>query len=304
MQLTNRKRGRAAAVATAALLAASALAACGDSDGSSGGSDAGPQKSPLYKEEVHKLLPEDVVKKGFVVDGVSNASPPTSYVDKNGKYAGYEAEMSALFSQVMGIEIQTPTPIAFDGIVPGIAAGRFDFGNMNDTVVRQKTMDFVDLLYAGPGLLVKEGNPLKVDENSLCGHTVSGQKGSVYTINTLPDMSAKCTAAGKPAIKVTVFPDTNAAILALNAGRTDVVMDDTQTVAWIAKETPGLEFVETSIKSGLWGYGFTKGSKLVPAFKAAAEELHKNGKLDAILDKYDIKSLRVENISVNGTKEG
>jgi polar amino acid transport system substrate-binding protein len=203
---------------------------------------------------------------------------------------------------VMGIKIVTPSPIAFDGIVPGIAAGRFDFGNMNDTVVRQKTMDFVDLLYAGGGLLTVDGNPKGISDTTLCGHTVSGQKGSVYSTDTLPQLSKQCTAAGKKAINITVFPDLNSALLALHSHRTDAVMDDTQFVAYVAKQNQGLQFVATNLKNGLWGYGFIKGSKLVPAFKAAAQKLIDNGEWDKILTKYDIKSLRIAKATVDGTK--
>lgn len=296
----DRRRRLTFAVAGATCLVA--LAACtgaGEADPSSADSTS-KGSSASYDEKIHAMLPTSIIDKGEIVDGVAPATPPKGYLDADGKYIGYEPEIAAELSKIIGIDITVPAFVTFDAIIPGIDAGRYDTSGFNDTLEREKTLDFVDLLYAGSGLVVPDGNPKKVSAESLCGLRVGIQKGSTQIDTTIPELSEKCTSAGKPKINLAVYPDNNSAVLALRSDRADAVMADTQVAAWLGKETPGVEFVATSIVNGLWGYGFTKGSELVPVFEAALTKMHEDGTLDSILEKYDIQSLALEKITVNG----
>lgn len=286
---------RPLAVVAASALLLTATACSADESG-----EVEDVKSEYFDQSIYDLLPDDIKERGYVLNGVSAASPPVGYLDESGEYVGYESEMTKVLEGILGIEIREPSPINFDEIVPGLAAKRFDMSNLNDTAEREKTLDFVDLLYAGTGFVVAEGNPDDVSATTMCGLSIATEKGSAQLTSTLPAASEECVAAGEPEVSATVFPDNNAAVLALKSGRVQGVILDTQTAAWIAKTTDGLEFVETDIKNGLWGFGFSKGSELVPAFEAAAKKAFDEGLFDEIIKEYEIDGLRLEEVVVNG----
>ena len=77
-------------------------------------------------------------------------------------------------------------------------------------------------------------------------------------------------------------------------------MTDVQTAGWIAKESDGkFELLADPVLDGMWGYGFEKGSSLVPAFKAALDKFVKSGEYQKILAKWGVEALALDEIKVN-----
>jgi polar amino acid transport system substrate-binding protein len=129
----------------------------------------------------------------------------------------------------------------FDSIIPGLAAKKYDLAlsSHNDTRERQKVVDFVDYFSAGSSFYTKaQGGPAINTLDDLCGHKVAIEKGTTQADDALAQ-DKKCTAAGKTGVTSLVFPDQNAANLALSSGRADVGMADTPVAAYIVKQSGG-----------------------------------------------------------------
>lgn len=132
---------------------------------------------------------------------------------------------------------------------------------------------------------------------ALCGHKISAQKGTSQGIEQLPKISDDCTAAGKSAIDIQLYPSQDEANLALTSGRVDAVMADSVSLAYQASQNkqfelaPGDDYDPTAI-----GIALPKGSALKPAVEAAMKVLIANGTLDKIAHNWSIPAQDTANL--------
>ena len=118
----------------------------------------------------------------------------------------------------------------------------------------------------------------------LCGLKVAAQKGTVQADDATAQ-SKKCTADGKKAVDVQIFPDQNGVNLALKSGRVQVAMADSPVAAYAVKQSNGaFKLVGESYDNAPYGIAVPKDSGLaqpmVDAIKALivlAEELRSGG---------------------------
>jgi polar amino acid transport system substrate-binding protein len=191
----------------------------------------------------------------------------------------------------------------FDSIIPGLAAHKYDIGmsSFTDTREREQTVDFVQYYEAATSFYVKsQGGPnFTGGLTGLCGHTVAAEKGTTQADDSNAQ-GKKCKAAGKPGVKVLVFPDQNGANLALSSGRADIGMADTPVAAYQVKKTNG-QFKLASGTYGPFPYGIAipKGSGLVRPIQAALKVLIRDGQYRAILGKWGIQTGAITNPKIN-----
>jgi polar amino acid transport system substrate-binding protein len=129
----------------------------------------------------------------------------------------------------------------FDTIIPGLASGKYELGmsSFTDTKARQKVVDFVTYFSAGTAFYVKaHGGPTINTLADLCGHKVAVERGTTQAADATAQ-SARCMKSGKPGVSVLVFPDQNAANLAVSSGRGQVGMADSPVAAYIVKKSNG-----------------------------------------------------------------
>ena len=102
-------------------------------------------------------------------------------------------------------------------------------------------------------------------------------------------------------MKVSVFPDQNAANLAISSGRAQVGMADSPVAAYIVKKSNG-QFKLTGKVYGTAPYGIAipKGSGLDKPILAALKVLMKDGHYKAILTKWGIQEGAITNPKING----
>jgi polar amino acid transport system substrate-binding protein len=190
----------------------------------------------------------------------------------------------------------------FDSIIPGLASGKYDLGmsSFTDTKEREKTVDFVTYFSAGTSFYVKaQGGPNVTSLADLCGHKVAVEKGTTQQTD-VQAQAKKCTAAGKPAPQLTVFPDQNGANLALSSGRADVGMADSPVAAYQVKKSNG-QFKLSGQPYGTAPYGIAipKNSGMDKAVLAAVKAIIADGKYQAILKQWGIQSGALSNPGIN-----
>ena len=173
--------------------------------------------------------------------------------------------------------------------------------SFTDTKEREKVVDFVTYFSAGTSFYVKaSGGPTINSLADLCGHSVAVERGTTQATDATAQ-SAKCKAAGKSGVTVSVFPDQNSANLALSSGRGEVGMADSPVAAYIVKKSNG-QFKLTGKAYGTAPYGIAipKGTALTKQVLGAMKTLIANGKYKAILTKWGVQDGAITKPVING----
>jgi polar amino acid transport system substrate-binding protein len=307
----DRRARRWAALIAVAALACPTLAACGggsESSESSTGTNASSSAASgavATKPDpaVVKLVPAAVKSKGTLKVATDPTYAPDEFIAKDGKtIVGFDPELSDALAAKMGMKAEIVNA-TFDSIIPGLAAKKYDLAisSHNDTRERQKVVDFVDYFTAGSSFYVKaQGGPTINTLEDLCGRKVAVEKGTTQADDAIAQ-DKKCKAAGKSGVTSLVFPDQNAANLALSSGRADVGMADTPVAAYIAKQSNGqFKVVGKGYAVAPHGIAVPKDSGLAKPVLAALKSLMSDGVYQRILAKWGVSDIAIKTPTING----
>lgn len=288
---------------SAVLLLVSLTAGCSSGSQSApqneGSTSANGAASVPVDAKAAALLPASVKSSGSITVAMDATYAPFETVDQNSnQIVGIDADLMTAIGATLGIKVKLVN-VGFDSLIPGLQSGKYDASASAISVTpdREKVVEFVDYMTAGSGIMVKSGNPeeLTSDPLALCGHSIGAPKGTIQVISQLPAISDKCRSAGKPPVSVSVFPNQQAANLAVSSGRVDGDMAASISLAEQAKESngalelaPGKDYDPTPI-----GIAFPRGSQLVVATRAAVAKLASNGTLTAIATKWGLPNSSV-----------
>jgi polar amino acid transport system substrate-binding protein len=289
---------RLPAAGFASLALAVGLAACGSSD-SSDSSSATPAASPADASSGGQSIsvPADVKSKGTLTIAADASYAPNEFVKPGGKdVVGMDADLGKAIAGKLGLTAKI-TNATFDGIIPGIASGKYDLGmsSFTDTKEREGTVDFVDYFTAGTSFYVKaSGGPAINSLADLCGHKVAVEKGTTQADDA--------TAQGKKCkVTVLVYPDQNGANLAISSGRADVGMADSPVAAYQVKQSAGtFKISGPPYGTAPYGIAIDKGSDLVKPVQAALASLIADGTYTKILNTWGIADGAIKTPTING----
>jgi polar amino acid transport system substrate-binding protein len=290
---------RSAAIVAAA--AAMLLAGCGGNDQSTQGSAAtgpGTQAVP----SVAALVPAAVKSKGTLTVAADATYAPNEFIAPDGRTVkGMDADLAAALARVMGLKARVVNA-TFDSIIPGLSAGKYDLGmsSFTDTKAREQTVDFVTYFSAGTSFYVKaQGGPSIARLSDLCGHSVAVEKGTTQASDSTAQ-DKRCRDAGKPGVKVQVFPDQNGANLALSSGRAEVGMADSPVAAYLVKQSHG-QFKLSGEPYGTAPYGIAmpKGGGLAKPVLAGMRALIADGRYQAILKRWGVAQGAIGTPAIN-----
>jgi polar amino acid transport system substrate-binding protein len=272
--------------------------------GNSAAPEAAKASESSTKVEVDQAaaaaLPNAVRDKGTLTVTMSQSSPPLHFMAPDGTTTvGVDPDIAAALGESLGLKTAVVSG-PFDGIIPGIAAAKFDMAisQMSPSAERRQVLDFVDYYQSGSGIGVAPGNPQGLSVDTLCGKRVGVLKGSFQDLKRLPALSETCTKAGKDAIQAMTYPDMQAPNLALTAGRIDAVYVDGPTLGYAIKQGGQIELLGEKDLSPV-SIGFKKGAGLENAIKLGMESLVKSGKYKEILDKWGVGSGAITDFAVN-----
>jgi polar amino acid transport system substrate-binding protein len=296
---------------TAALVAAACamgVAACGSSnDNSSGSGSSGSTQSRGSSSAgsgadaaIAAKVPSAVKSKGTLTVAADATYAPNEFIGSDGKTVeGMDADLAKALAGVMGLKANV-TNATFDGIIPGLASGKYDLGmsSFTDTKEREKTVDFVTYFSAGTSFYTKaQGGATVNGLADLCGKTVAVEKGTTQQSDA-EGQSKKCNGS-----KVTVltFPDQNGANLALSSGRAQIGMADSPVADYQVKKSNGqFKLVGQPYGTAPYGIAIPKNNGMAPVLKSAMEALIKNGTYTKILTKWGIQSGAITTPQING----
>ncbi len=286
-----------AALATMAAL----VGGCGSSDSSSEATStpAGGTKNAAAAAQV----PAAVRSKGTLRVAADATYPPNESIATDGKtVVGMDADLAKAIGGALGLKV-TVVNGTFDSIIPGLASGKYDLGmsSFTDTKEREQTVDFVTYFTAGTSFYVKaQGGPAVGGLADLCGQKVAVEKGTTQAADVTAQ-SKKCVAAGKPAVKLSVFPDQNGANLAINSGRADIGMADSPVADYqVSKSNGQFKVVGKPYGTAPYGIAIPKGNGMAKPVLSGLKALIADGRYAAILKKWGVQDGALTSPQING----
>jgi polar amino acid transport system substrate-binding protein len=304
MQMSIRTPRRVAwpAVLCAAVLG---LAACGDSDDAdTGASDTTPpatKTTATTDGAVAALVPAAIRAKGTLTVAADATYAPNEFIASDGRTVqGTDADLAKALAGVMGLKAKVVNA-SFDSIIPAIEGRKYDLGmsSFTDTKERERVVDFVTYFSAGTSFFTKaSGGPAINTLADLCGAKVAVEKGTTQADDAAAQ-AKKCAAGRKPT--VLVFPDQNAANLALSSGRATVGMADSPVAAYQVKQSEGrFKLSGDSYGTAPYGIALSKGAGLAEAVLAGVKQLMRDGTYRAILKKWGVEEGAIDDPQING----
>ena len=273
-----------AAIAATTLLGVSA---CGPSlaESQSGG------EAPAADSKLAEMLPASVRDKGSITVAAAVYAPAVMEPVGGGEVTGWDIEITRKATALLGLDVEFKI-IPFDGVVPGLQAGRFDAatGEINVTEERTKVVTFVTNYVSKDAFIVK-ADSTKEDFASpadVCGLKIGASLGSNQAA-TAQSMVDECKASGGAETSVETFQTQSQVNLALSQGRLDASLASASQAAYTVDQTKGqfklakLGF-GPEIKSGLALANNADTAQLAKAFQAATDKLIEDGELGKVLD--------------------
>lgn len=280
------------------------LAACGNDNNKDSGATATTVKTALSDQ-----VPADIAKAGVLRVASDIEYPPVEFYDEGSTVAkGIDPELGAAIAKKLGLRVRFINDTDFAGIISAMKAGRFDIimSAMNDTEERRgKGVDFIDYFNAGTSILVKKGNPEKINSlNDLCGKSVAVQQGTTQETDTIPAANKACTDAKKEAIKPLAFEKDTDALQQVKVGRAVAILEDSPVAGYNAKTAGGgSDFEVVGETTDLAQYGIavpSDNTQLRDAIQAALKAVIADGTYEQILAKWGASAGALKTAPING----
>lgn len=296
---TSSHQRRAALTVIAALGALATLAGCASGEAAPAASESSvdltiPTDSipGTLDQTIADKVPAEIADTGELhVAGGPGYAPFYLFADDNTTLVGADIEVVRAIGDVLGLEVVFED-IKFDAMIPALETNRVPMaaGGFSVTPARLEVVDFASNFSGGTSLIVPTGNPLDISLDTMCGHVIAVQKGTVYADQYMPIFNEECTAAGEDPIDIQVFPTQPDATLALSTGRAEASMSDYGPLAYVAARSNGqLEVLQENYDPSTWGFAFPKGSALAPVVSEAINKLIDDGTYLEILEKWGVQ---------------
>ena len=228
----------------------------------------------------------DVKKKGVLVAGVKDSTPPFGSVDPNTKeYVGYDIDFIRYIAKKLGVKAEFQ-PVTSANRMPMLMESRVDIlaATMTKNPDRAKQIDFSYTYFlTGQKFLTKVGTVKSLKD--LEGKAIGTAKGSTSEQNV---------AKAVPSAKILSFDDYPQAVLALIQGKVIAVTTDESILAGqlgkLEKNaaTKGkFEIPDVQISEEPYGLGMRKGdANWVKYVNDTILEMEKSGEAKKLFDKY------------------
>ena len=299
-----------------ALSASTALLVAGCSGGGAdpaAGQDPDPATTSIkVNTQAAALLPAKYKKSGISV-AADMPNPPMEMLDENQQPTGFDYDLAQALGGKLGVEFKFVQQ-NFDTAVPSLQAGKHDIimAGMNDTIEREKVLDFVDYFHAGFVIVVMKGNPEKIKGIlDLCGKNVAVQKATVQG-ELLQSYAKKCKAKGSGPINLVQLPTELDAQTAVRSDKAVADVVDASVGTYAAQTAGGgntFELVKDPQHPGGYnrvytGIGILKGNDdLTKSLNMALQSVIDDGTYAKLLNKWHLSDFAIDKAGINRASE-
>ena len=214
----------------------------------------------------------------------TNATFPPYEFHEGDKIVGIDAEIAKAIADKLGLELVIED-VAFDSIIAGVQAGKYDIGCAGMTVTedRLKSVNFSTSYATGiQSIIVKEDSPIKTVDDLLKGNykvgVQSGTTGDIYMSDT---------DGGVGEDRIDRYNNGNDAVVALSSGKVDAVCIDNEPAKAYVAANQGLKILESPYTEEKYAIAVSKSNEaLLAEINKALDELTKDGTIAKIIEKY------------------
>lgn len=225
---------------------------------------------------------EEVKKKGVLVAGVKDSSPPFGFIDeKTREIVGYDIDFVKAIAKKLGVKLELK-PVTSASRMPQLIEGNIDIiaATMTKTPERAKQIDFSYTYFlTGQKFITKKGTIKTLKD--LDGKKIGTAKGSTSEQNAKKAL---------PNATILSFDDYPQAFLALQQGKVQAVTTDESILAGILAKAPNkskFEIPNIQISDEPYGLGMRKGdTNFVNFVNKTLLEMEKSGEAKKIFDKW------------------
>jgi polar amino acid transport system substrate-binding protein len=262
-------------------------------------------KLPSQDDELAALLPDSVREEAKITVAAAIYAPAVMVPPGGGEPTGWDIQITRETAALLGLDVEFKI-IPFDGVIPGLEAGRYDAatGEINVTDDRTKVVTFVVNHVSRDAFMVPADSELEAfaDPTDACGLVVGASLGSSEAA-LANDLAAQCKEAGEDSLTVKTFGDQATVNLALSQGRIDANLASGSQVAYSVEQSKGKFKVAEmdfgpEIQTGFALPNNEDTAAMATAFEAATNKLIESGDLQRILDEQNLGLGAVEQSEV------
>lgn len=304
---TKHRKGALWLAASVGVVAALVLSGC------SAGSASKPSDATTATGNVDTAaaaaLPAKYKDAGMIRVAADLPNPPMEMFDKDQKLTGFDYDLAQAMAGKLGVRMEFQKQ-AFDSAIPSLQSNKHDviMAGMNDTLERQKVLDFVDYMQSGFSIIVLKGNPEKISNLlDLCGKNVAVQKASVQA-DILKSYDDQCIAKGSTPITISTLTLETDVQTAVRSGKAVADVVDSPVAAYAAQTAgDGTIFEIVRDPKNPRGYNpvytgiglLKKDAKLADALLLALNAVIEDGSYEEILAKYKLSDFNVGKAGIN-----
>ena len=180
-----------------------------------------------------------IKERGEFIVGTEARFPPFEFV-KEGKIVGYSTDiMEHVMKALPGVKL-TRLDLPWQGILPGLAAAKFDYVVTSVTVTRERYEKYalsLPIADATMALVKRKGDASIKAPEDIAGHTVGSQAGSAQ-LQALQAFAKGLSGAGKGVKGIKTYVDFNEAYADLGAGRISAVCNSLPNLLELVRTRP------------------------------------------------------------------
>lgn len=235
-------------------------------------------------------LPANIVaSKTLTVCSAVNL-PPMEFFSASQKPEGVDIDLANQLAARLHLKTKIIN-IPFAGLIPALIAHNCDviMSQLFIKPPRLKVIDEIPYMYSQEGFIIKAGKPKLSGPEALSGKKAASVTGTTAT-DLMKAANAKLAAAGKPPIKIVLFPENTPALQQVQFGQVDAYGVAYETALYYAALSP------TQFQVGgdpyfkiLTGIGVSKDTpSLRDALKVQLAAMMKDGSYAKIFKKWHI----------------
>ena len=184
-------------------------------------------------------LLEEIKQRGTFVVGTEARFPPFEFVE-GGEIVGYSSDMMEHIMEALpGVTLEQ-LDLPWQGILPGLAAKRFDYVVTSVTVTKERYDAYhlsLPIADATMAVIKRKGDESIGSAQDIAGKVVGSQAGSAQ-LQALEGLAAELEAAGTPVADIRTYVDFGEAYADLAAGRLAAVVNSLPNQLEAARQRP------------------------------------------------------------------
>ena len=184
-------------------------------------------------------LLEEIKQRGTLVVGTEARFPPFEFVE-GGEIVGYSSDMMERIMEALpGVTLEQ-LDLPWQGILPGLAARRFDYVITSVTVTKERYDAYhlsLPIADATMAVIKRKGDDSIGSAEDVAGKVVGSQAGSAQ-LQALEALAAELEAAGTPVSDIRTYIDFGEAYADLAAGRLVAVVNSLPNQLEAARQRP------------------------------------------------------------------